>query len=105
MQFRISDTFTDCLARPAGDEQKAEKTKCFDLQLNSASPDNSTHQLDHQRDSNFWSGRVSKNLRAVVRRSDGNLPLCYVDHHDKGLGSHRDLETHPQSGAALVPVC
>ena len=35
---RIADTFTDSLARLAGDEQKAVKTTAFDLQLNPANP-------------------------------------------------------------------
>jgi len=35
-EFRIADTFTDSLARPTGDEQKAVRTTAFDLQLNPA---------------------------------------------------------------------
>jgi hypothetical protein len=38
MEFRSADTFTDSLARLAGDEQKAVKTMAFDLQLNPAQP-------------------------------------------------------------------
>ena len=34
MDFLISDTFTDSLARLNGDEQRAVKTTAFDLQLN-----------------------------------------------------------------------
>ena len=34
MDLRIADTFTDGLARLAGDELKAVKTTAFDLQLN-----------------------------------------------------------------------
>lgn len=33
MDFRISDTFTDSLARLTGDEQKLVKTTAFDLQM------------------------------------------------------------------------
>ena len=32
MEFRIADTFTDSLAPPTGEEQKAVKTTAFDLQ-------------------------------------------------------------------------
>jgi len=31
MQFRISDTFIDCLTRLTADEQKAVKITAFDL--------------------------------------------------------------------------
>ena len=36
MNFLLSDTFTDSLARLTGDEQKAVKTTAFDLQMNPA---------------------------------------------------------------------
>jgi len=47
--FRISDTFTDSLARLNGDEQKAVKTSAFDWQLNPASLGLSFHKLDRPR--------------------------------------------------------
>ena len=31
MEFRIADTFTDCIARLTEDGQKAVKTRAFDL--------------------------------------------------------------------------
>jgi hypothetical protein len=37
VEFRIADTFTASLARLNGAEQKAVKTKAFDLQLNASS--------------------------------------------------------------------
>jgi len=36
VQFRSADTFTDSLAKLAGDEQKAVKITTFDLQANPA---------------------------------------------------------------------
>jgi len=102
MDFRIADTFTDSLARLTGDEQKAVKTTAFDLQLNPASPGMSFHRLDNARDSNFWSVRVSADLRLIVHRSNGSLLLCYVDHHDRAYrwAEHRRLDVHPKTGAA-----
>ena len=63
MDFRIADTFTDSLSRLTGDEQKAAKTTTFDLQLNPAQPGLSFHTLDKARDRNFWSVRVSSDIR------------------------------------------
>ncbi len=102
MQFRIADTFTDSLARLTGDEQKAVKTTAFDLQLNPANPGMSFHRLDKARDKNFWSVRVSSDIRLIVHKTDGSLLLCYVDHHDKAYdwAERRRLETHPKTGAA-----
>ena len=69
MDFLISDTFTDSLARLNGDEQKAVKTTAFDLQLNPANPGLSFHKLDKSKDKNFWSVRVSADIR-IIRPPD-----------------------------------
>jgi mRNA-degrading endonuclease RelE of RelBE toxin-antitoxin system/Rad3-related DNA helicase len=104
MEFRIADTFTDSLARLTGEEQKAVKTAAFDLQLNPASPGVKFHKLDKAKDKNFWSVRVSGEIRLIVHRSDESLLLCYVGHHDKAYewAERRRLETHPKTGAAQL---
>ena len=104
MNFRISDTFTDSLSRLNGEEQKAVKTTAFDLQLNPANPGFSFHKLDKAKDKNFWSVRVSSDIRLIVHKTPGSLLLCYVDHHDKAYdwAERRKLETHPKTGAAQL---
>src|SRR6266540_4560208 len=104
MEFRIADTFTDSLARLTGDEQKAVKTTAFDLQLNPANPGMSFHKLDKVRDKNFWSVRVSSDIRLIVHKSASSLLLCYVGHHDNAYdwAERRKLETHPKTGAAQL---
>lgn len=104
MDFRISDTFTDSLGRLTGDEQKSVKTTAFDLQLNPAHPSMSLHKLDKAKDKNFWSVRVSSDIRLIVHRSAASLLLCYVDHHDKAYewAARRKLEAHPKTGAAQL---
>jgi superfamily I DNA/RNA helicase len=105
--FRIADTFTDSLARLTGEEQKAVKTTAFDLQLDPSAPGMSFHKLDRAKDRNFWSIRVSRDIRLIVHRIPGSLMLCYVDHHDKAYAwaERRKLEVHPTTGAAqLVEV-
>lgn len=102
MDFRIADTFSDSLGRLTDDEQKAVKTTAFDLQLNPASPGMSLHRLDKAKDKNFWSVRVSRDVRLIVHRTPDSFLLCYVDHHDKAYAwaERRKLETHPKTGAA-----
>ena len=107
MNFLIADTFTDSLAKLTGNEQKAVKTTAFDLQINSSQPGLSFHKLEKVRDPNFWSVRVSRDIRIIVHRSQQSLVLCYVDHHDDAYqwAERRKLETHPKTGAAqLVEV-
>ena len=102
MQFRIADTFTTSLAKLMGDEQKAAKTTAFDLQVNPAHPSMKFHKLDKSRDKNFWSIRVSRDIRLIVHRTDTSLMLCYVGHHDDAYrwAERRKLQTHPRTGAA-----
>lgn len=104
MQFRIADTFTDSLAKLTGQEQKGVKTTAFDLQLNPAHPGMQFHRLDRVRDPNFWSLRVTRDIRIIVHKTSSNLLLCYVDHHDKAYdwAARRKLETHPKTGAAQL---
>lgn len=104
MQFRIADTFTNSLVRLTGEEQKAVKLTAFELQLNPASPGMSFHRLDRAKDKNFWSVRITSDLRLIVHRTAESLLLCYVDHHDKAYewAERRKLETHPQTGAAQL---
>jgi hypothetical protein len=103
-EFRIADTFTDSLARLTSDEQKATKTTAFDLQVNPGSLGHSFHKLDKAKDKNFWSVRVSRDIRIVVHKTQRSLLLCYVDHHDKAYdwAERRKLETHPTTGAAQL---
>ena len=104
MEFRIADTFTDSLARLAGEEQKAVKTTAFDLQLNPANPGLQFHQLERVKDPHFWSIRASRDVRIIVHRTAASLLLCYVGHHDDAYkwAERRKLETHPKTGAAQL---
>jgi hypothetical protein len=70
MNFLIADTFIDSLARLIGDEQKAEKTTAFDLQMDPSAPGLSFHRLDRAKDKRFWSVRVSSDIRPIVHRTD-----------------------------------
>jgi superfamily I DNA/RNA helicase/mRNA-degrading endonuclease RelE of RelBE toxin-antitoxin system len=107
VDFRIADTFTSSLARLTGDEQKAAKTKAFDLQLDPSSPGMQFHKLERAKDRSFWSVRVGSDVRLIVHRTEGSLLLCYVAHHDDAYrwAERRRIERHPTTGAAqLVEV-
>ena len=69
MNFRIADTFTASLPRLTGDEQKAVQTRAFDLQIDPVNPGRRLHKLHHARDKNFWSGRVSRDIRSIVHKT------------------------------------
>lgn len=102
MDFRIADTFTNSLTKLTRDEQKAVKTTAFDLQLNPARPSMSLHRIEQSKDKNFWSIRVSSDIRLIVHKTATSFLLCYVDHHDEAYkwAERRKLEVHPKTGAA-----
>ena len=104
MKFRIADTFSDSLTRLNVDEQKAVKTTAFDLQMDPSRPSLSFHKLARAKDKNFWSLRVSSDIRMIVHKTDDSLLLCYVHHHDKAYewAERRKLSVHPKTGAAQI---
>jgi hypothetical protein len=104
LDFRIADTFTDSLTRLNGQEQKTVKTTAFDLQMDPSSPGLHFHRIDKSKDANFWSLRVSRDLRIVVHKTAGSILLCYVDHHDKAYAwaVRRRIEAHPRTGTIQI---
>lgn len=104
MKFHIAESFTDALAKIAGQEQKRAKTTAFDLQLNPAHPGLKMHRLTGGRDPNFWSVRVNRDIRIIVHKTDASFMLAYVDHHDKAYAwaERRRIEKHPRTGSIQI---
>lgn len=104
MEFRIADTFTDALTKLPPQEQKAVKTTAFDLQMDASAPGLQFHRVDKSKDSNFWSVRVSRDIRIIVHKTADSLLLAYVDHHDKAYAwaERRRIEAHPRTGAIQI---
>ena len=104
MHFRIAATFTDSLAKLTGDEQKTAKTTAFDLQIDPSGAGLSFHRIDRAKDRNFWSVRVSRDIRLIVHRTASSVMLVYVGHHDAAYrwAERRRIERHPRTGAAQI---
>lgn len=104
MNFIISDTFDDSLAKLKLDEQKLTKTTAFDLQRDPTGNGMSFHKLDRVKDKRFCSVRVSSDIRLIVHRTEASLMLCYVDHHDRAYrwAERRRVEQHPVTGVIQV---
>ena len=104
MEYRIAGTFSDSLGKLTSQEQKAVKTTAFDLQMNPSHPSLQFHRIDRTKDPNFWSIRVNRDIRIIVHKTNHQLLLCYVDHHDDAYkwAERRKLETHPKTGAAQL---
>jgi mRNA-degrading endonuclease RelE of RelBE toxin-antitoxin system len=104
MRFCIADSFQSALCRLAAQEQKAVKETVFDLQMNPAAPGLQFHRIDKSKDRNFWSMRVSSNIRLIVHKTAESFLICYVGHHDDAYAwaERRRIETHPKTGAAQI---
>src|SRR5882762_9701938 len=104
MRFLLADSFTSALARLPAPEAKAVKTTVVDLQIDPAGKGLSFHRIDESKDPNFWSVRVSRDLRLIVHRTADSLLVAYVDHHDKAYAwaERRRIEAHPATGAVQI---
>ena len=104
MEFRIADSFMDSLARLTSDEQRTAKLAAFEFQADPAQPGHQVHKVERSKDPNFWSARVSRDIRIIIHKTEQVLVLCYVAHHDDAYrwAERRRLETHPKTGAAQI---
>ena len=71
---------------------------------NPANPGIRMHRIEKIKDKNFWSARISKELRLILHRTAASLLLCYVGHHDAAYewARRRVFERHPKTGAAQL---
>ncbi len=53
---------------------------------------------------NFWSMRVSSDIRLIVHKTKDSFLICYVGHHDDAYtwAERRRIEAHPTTGAAQI---
>ena len=104
MRFLLADSFTSALARLAVADAKAVKTTVVDLQIDPAGKGLSFHRIDKSKDPNFWSVRVSRDIRLIVHKTADSLLVVYVDHHDKAYAwaERRRIEAHPATGAVQI---
>lgn len=104
MNFHLAESFTSALARLPAHEAKLVKTSVVDLQIDPTGKGQSFHRIDRAKDPNFWSVRVSRDLRLIVHKTDASLLIAYVDHHDKAYAwaERRRIEAHPKTGAIQI---
>lgn len=104
MQFILADTFSTSLAKLQNDEQKQAKLTAMELQLNSANPGLQFHRVNKSKDQNFWSIRVSRDLRIIVHKTQSSFMVCYVAHHDDAYdwAERRRVEVHPRTGVIQI---
>lgn len=100
----LADTFQSSLARLSNQEQKQAKLTAYDLQTEPDRPGLQMHRIDKSRDANFWSVRVSRDLRIIVHKTGASIVLAYVGHHDDAYkwAERRVIDTHQRTGAIQI---
>lgn len=80
------------------------KTSVVDLQIDPTGKGQSFHRVERAKDPNFWSVRVSRDLRLIVHKTASSLLIAYVDHHDDAYAwaQRRRIEAHPTTGAIQI---
>ena len=104
MNFLIADTFTAAFNRLSGQDQKAVKGSVFDLQMDPTGNGLQLHRIDKSKDPNFWSARVTRDVRLIVHKTGDSMLVAYVDHHDDAYAwaERRRIEAHPRTGAVQI---
>lgn len=100
----LADSFTAALGKLNNDEQKQVKLTVFDLQTDPNRPGLQMHRIDASKDPNFWSVRVSRDIRIIIHKTGDSVLLAYVDHHDDAYkwAERRRIEAHPRTGALQI---
>lgn len=100
MQFIISDTFTDSLARLDPQSKGLVAAAVFDFKASPERPGFQLHKLDAVKDKRFWSARVTQDLRFIVHKDGGNTVVCYAGHHDEAYAwaERRRLDVNAFTG-------
>ena len=104
MNFLIANTFTAAFNRLSGQDQKAVKASVFDLQMDPSGNGLQLHRIDKSKDPDFWSARVTRDVRLIVHKTGESMLVAYVDHHDDAYAwaERRRIEAHPRTGAVQI---
>jgi len=98
MAFLIADTLPDSVRRLTPNENRRVWEFIGMFQTNPKQPGISLERL--QGNSQLWSGRISKDLRAILHKEGDVWSLLWADHHDDAYrwAENHQVERHPVTG-------
>ena len=104
MTLRYADSFMAALRRLTRDEQAAVMMTTVQIHESPDHPSLQLHRVDRSKDPNFWTARVSRDIRIVLHKHGAETLLAHVDHHDNAYAwaERRRLDVHPKTGAAQM---
>lgn len=83
MEIVTTKSFSDSVADLTDAEQALVTDFVTDLQSNGPRSSHAFHRVTRSKDRSLWSIKVSRGLRAIARKSDGAMTLCYVADHNE----------------------
>lgn len=74
------------------------------FQANPANPGVSLERITRTKSKGLWSGRVTRDLRAVLHKDGDTWALLHADHHDAAYGwaERREVGRHSVTGALQI---
>ena len=74
------------------------------FQSNPAHPGLSLERVTRARSNGVWSGRVTRDLRAILHKDGDTWAILYADHHDPAYdwAARRDIGRHSVTGALQI---
>ena len=97
LQLILADTFFDSLDHLEKDEQLRALSFVQELRRSTKSTGASLERIRNARSKNLWSGRITRDLRAILHREGDTLTILHAAHHDPAYrwAERRDIGRHP----------
>lgn len=106
-EFILCGSFNESLTKLNKTSRDLVKKKVFDYFQNRASPGFHLERIRDGAEKNFWSARVSDDLRMIIHRDAGRDAFLYVARHDDAYAWARrhGMQAHSITGAMqLYPL-
>lgn len=103
-EFMVADTFMESLSKLTANEQARGIKFLLKVRKDPKDPGMSLERLTGAASKDVWSGRISRDLRAILYKTGDLLALLYADHHDAAYGwaERRTIGRHSITGALQI---
>lgn len=102
--FLLADSFLPAVAKFSAPEKARVLDFISQFQKNPANPSISLERVDGARSKDVWSGRISRDIRAILFKDGDTWIALHADHHDPAYrwAAKRDIGRHPVTGSLQV---
>jgi hypothetical protein len=102
--FVLADSFLPATSRFSASEKARVLDFVGQFQKNPANPGVSLERIRKARSENVWSGRISRDIRAILYKDGDTWVALHAGHHDPAYrwAERRDIGRHPVTGALQV---